>query len=224
MLTSIEWVHVRSAGIDTILSDTLKYHSDHVQIITNAKGQFSSTLAEYAMMVCSYFAKNIPRLLQNQKLKKWEKYVIKELRNSTLGIIGYGHIGQTTAKLAKIYGMKVIALRRNPTKAQHNPYCDVVYGSDRESLNRLFAESDYILCSAPLTSETEGMIGKEQFDHANKDAVFINVGRGPIVDESAMIDALKDGRLRGAGLDVFATEPLPTSSELWELDNVLVSS
>ena len=205
-----------------MMSDTL-LAADHVKTITNARGQFSSTLAEYTIMTCSYFAKNVPKLISNQQSKTWDKFTIRELRGSTMGIIGYGDIGRAVAKLAHVYGMKIIALRRNPKKVSDDPYCHVVYGSDTESLNRLFAESDYIVCSAPLTSETRGMIGKEQFDNAKKDSIFINIGRGPIVDENALIDALKDGRLLGAGLDVFTTEPLPTSNELWELDNVIIS-
>lgn len=117
--------------------------------------------------------------------------------------------------------MKVIALRRTIPSGPDDPYCDVVY--DRTMLNKLFQQSDYVLCSAPLTPETYHMIGKEQFDANNNGLVFINVGRGPIVDEQAMIDALQDGRLKGAGLDVFTTEPLSEDSELWKLDNVLLS-
>lgn len=175
------------------------------------------------MMACAYFAKDLPRLLRQTKAKNWEKYSVKELRGSTMGIVGYGDIGQAAAKLAKVYGMNIIALRRNPQRTQMDQFCDAVYGNDKESLNRLFSESDYVLCSAPLTPETKGMIGKEQFDSAKKGAVFINVGRGAIVDEDALIDALKDGSLKGAGLDVFATEPLPVESELWNLQNVLMS-
>jgi phosphoglycerate dehydrogenase-like enzyme len=170
---SLQWIHTRSAGIDAIFSPTL---SSTDATLTNAKGAFSSTLAEYTMMACSYFAKDLPRLLKNKQNKDWNKYSIKELRGSTLGIIGYGDIGRATAKLAKVYGMKVIALRRNPHKVnvEDDPYCDVVYGNDQ--LNTLFEESDYVLCSAPLTSETKGMITKRQFDCAKKDCVFINVG------------------------------------------------
>ena len=219
-LPSIEWIHTRSAGIDFVTSDTLA--SSHCTM-TNAKGQFSSTLAEYTLLACAYFAKDLPRLMRQKQAQNWQKYSVLELRGATLGIVGYGDIGRAAAKLAQVYGMKIIALRRNPQKAEADPYCDVVYGSDKASLNKLFEESDYILCSAPLTPETQGMITKEQFDHAKRDAVFINLGRGPIVDEDALIDALKDGRLKGAGLDVFMTEPLPRESELWRLDNVLLS-
>lgn len=220
-LPSIQWVHTRSAGIDFVYSEALaKLTSSNNIVVTNAKGQFSSTLAEYTMLACSYFAKDFPRLMRQKQAKNWGKYSVLELRGATLGIVGYGDIGRAAAKLASAYGMRIIALRRNPREDQ---LCDVVYGSDRESLNRLFAESDYVLCSMPLTPETRGMIGKEQFDNAKKDCVFINVGRGPIVDEDALIQALNDGSIKGAGLDVFSTEPLPVESDLWELENVIIS-
>jgi phosphoglycerate dehydrogenase-like enzyme len=216
-IPTIEWVHSRAAGIDFVASPALT--SWKGGIVTNAKGSFSSTLAEYTLMACSYFAKDLPRLLRNKKAKNWDKYPVLELRGATLGIVGYGDIGRACARLAAVYGMKVIALRRRPLP---DPFCTEVYGNDKDSLNRLFQKSDYILCSAPLTSETKGMIGKAQFDNAKEGAVFINVGRGPIVDEEALIEALR-GRLKGAGLDVFAIEPLPTDSPLWDMENVLLS-
>jgi len=220
---SLEWIQSRSAGIDVLMSDTLQNSSDKL-IMTNAKGAFSSTLAEYTMMACGYFAKDFPRLMKNKNNGKWEKYSVLELRGATLGVVGYGDIGRAAAKLAKAYGMNVIALRKNvPSKEaiEADPYCDLVYGTD--ALNQLFSECDYVLCAAPLTAETHKMIGKDQFDHAKKGCVFINVGRGPVVDESALIEALKDGRLKGAGLDVFTQEPLEDDSDLWTLENVLLS-
>jgi len=220
VLPTIEWVHMRSAGIDFVASEALSEANKRV-FISNAKGSFSSTLAEYTMMACAYFAKDLPRLLKQKNNRNWEKYSVLELRGATLGIIGYGDIGRAAAKLATAYGMKVIALRRNPNRSSEDPYCSTVYGS--MEMNKLFAESDYVLCSAPLTPETKGMITKEQFDAAKEDCCFINVGRGPIVDEDALIVALKSGKIKGAGLDVFSMEPLPESSELWDLDNVLLS-
>lgn len=222
---TLEWIQSRSAGIDVLLSETLTKSSDEL-VMTNAKGAFSSTLAEYTMMACGYFAKDFARLMQNKKDGNWEKYNILELRGATLGVVGYGDIGRASAKLAKAYGMRVIAQRRNVPSAEAiaaDPCCDVVYGSGPESLNKLFGECDYVLCAAPLTAETHEMIGKDQFDHAKEGCVFLNVGRGPVVDEPALIEALKDGRLKGAGLDVFATEPLEEDSELWTLENVLLS-
>lgn len=214
----MEWVHTRSAGIDFCTSHGLSQSKAYV---TNAKGLFSSTLGEYTMMACSYFAKNLPRLMHQQRTKQWIKYNVCELRGATMGVVGYGDIGRACAKLAHVYGMRVIALRRNPHLCRTDPLCDVVYGP--ESLNTLFEESDYIVCSAPLTAETQGLIGAQQFDRAKENAVFINLGRGPVVDEDALIAALKDGKLKGAALDVFTTEPLPEDSELWDLDNVLIS-
>ena len=237
-IDSIEWVHSRSAGIDYITSEALAESASPSRgvIVTNAKGSFSSTLAEYTMMAISYFAKDLPRLMRQKKDRNWGKYCVEEIRFKTLGIIGYGDIGRACAKLAKAYGMNVTALRRNPQKSAagsgDGELCDVVYPSDKASLHRLMSESDYILCALPLTAATKGMIDKEAFDHAKSNSVFINVGRGPIVDEDALIDALKRGSesesesggcLKGAALDVFATEPLPVDSELWSLDNVLMS-
>jgi phosphoglycerate dehydrogenase-like enzyme len=217
---SIEWVHVRSAGIDFIVSDEL---SQLPVTVTNAKGQFSSSLAEYAMMACSYFAKDLPRLLRQKRTKNWEKYDVEELRGKTLGIVGYGDIGRACAKLAHNYGMKIIALRRNPKLSVQDPYCSVVYGTDKKSLNQLMSESDYIVCSAPSTVETRGMVNADAFKAVKENAVFINLGRGPVIDEDALIEALKSGKLKGAALDVFSEEPLPPSNELWDLDNVLIS-
>jgi phosphoglycerate dehydrogenase-like enzyme len=219
-IPSIEWVHARSAGIDHLTSETL---SSTKATVTNAKGSFSSTLAESSMMAISYFAKDLPRLLRQKKDKNWEKYSVLEIRGAKLGIIGYGDIGKSTARLAKAYGMTVKALRRNVDRSKDDPFCDEVYPSDQTSLNRLFKECDYVLCAAPLTDQTRNLIGEEAFRHGDENTVFINVGRGPIVDENALIDALKNGKLKGASLDVFAIEPLPKDSMLWDLDNVLIS-
>ena len=193
--------------------------------MTNAKGSFSSTLAEYTMMAISYFAKDLPRVMKNKNDKNWEKYCIEEIRGKTLGIAGYGDIGKAAARLANAYGMKIIALKRNRPK-DDDPLIDKLYfGNDKQSLHRIMSESDYILCAAPLTPETEGMFDAEAFSKAKKNSVFINVGRGPIVNEDALISALEDknGNLKGAALDVFATEPLPLDSKLWTLNNVLLS-
>lgn len=219
---SIEWVHVRSAGIDFVVSDALSEYRDKVQF-TNAKGQFSSSLAEYVMMACSYFAKDLPLLMKNKQKKIWDNYDIEELRGKTMGIVGYGDIGRACAKMASVYGMRIVALRRHPFLSRQDCLCDRVYGRDKESLNKLMSESDYIVCSAPSTVETRGMVSAEAFDHVKKNAVFINLGRGPVVDESALIKALETGKLKGAALDVFSQEPLPPDNKLWELENVLIS-
>lgn len=219
---TLEWVHVRSAGIDFVVSDELSEFKNRVEV-TNAKGQFSSSLAEYVMMACSYFAKDLPRIMAQQKEKKWEQYDIEELRGKTMGIVGYGDIGRSCAKLATIYGMRVVALRRRPYLSRNDPLCDVVYGTSKANLNQLMSESDYIVCSAPSTVETRGLVNADAFANVKENAVFINLGRGPVVDEPALVEALKSGHLKGAALDVFAEEPLPPENELWGLDNILIS-
>mmetsp|Transcript_6198 Transcript_6198/g.8060 ORF Transcript_6198/g.8060 Transcript_6198/m.8060 type:complete len:432 (-) Transcript_6198:96-1391(-) len=221
---SIKWVHCRSAGIDFVESDRLIEVTEAQNIrVTNAKGQFSSSLAEYALFACSYFAKDLPRMMRQQKERKWEKYNVEELRGKTLGIVGYGDIGRSCAKLGTQYGMRIVALRRHPYLSRDDPFCNKVYDRSAESMQKLFSESDYIVCSAPSTVETRGMVNAAAFESVKNNAVFINLGRGPVVDENALIKALKEGNLKGAALDVFAQEPLPESNELWDLDNVLIS-
>lgn len=221
---SIEWVHCRSAGIDFVVSNELSEVPADRMLMTNAKGQFSSSLAEYCMMAMSYFAKDLPRLLRQKGEKNWEKYDVQELRGRTLGVVGYGDIGRATARLAHAYGMRVVALRRCPDLSRGDPLCDEVYGTSQESLCQLMSESDYVVCSAPLTPDTHGMVGSDAFRAAREGQVFINLGRGPVVDEAALVEALgAGGSLRGAALDVFSEEPLPRDHALWELDNVLLS-
>lgn len=141
-----------------------------------------------------------------------------------MGIIGYGDIGRAVAKLATVYGMRICALRRHPFLSRDDPYCDVVYGRDQSSLHELMSQADYIVCSTPSTVETRGMVSAAAFAAVKPGAVFINLGRGPVIDEAALIQELHPGgRLKGAALDVFSEEPLPASSELWNLPNVLLS-
>jgi phosphoglycerate dehydrogenase-like enzyme len=148
------------------------------------------------------------------------RFSVLELRGATVGIVGYGDIGQATARLAKAYGMKILALgRRQPAD---DGIADERF--DGSQLHHVLSRSDYVVCAAPLTPATTGMMGAAEFAAIKKGSVFINVGRGPTVDEPALIAALTSGHLKGAGLDVFCTEPLPKSSPFWDLDNVLLSA
>lgn len=154
------------------------------------------------------------------------RYSVSELRGSTIGIIGYGDIGRATARLAKAYGMKVLALVRQARLTIQDEYADELIVNDvgnNDGMSRIFTESDYVLCALPLTKSTYRCIGESQFALCKPNCVFINVGRGPIVDEEALIAALQTKQLKGAALDVFAIEPLPISSPLWDMDNVLLS-
>jgi len=212
------WIHSITAGVDHILCPEIVDNNDI--LLTNAKGVFSSSLAEYVMTACSYFAKDIPRLLHQQKECVWEKFCVRELRGATMGIVGYGNIGKACAKLAKVYGMKILALRRNPEESRSDPDVDQVYGID--DLNTVLSRSDYLVVAMPLTSETHHMLNESNLQYCKLGQVLINIGRGPLIDEAALIAALSD-RLQGAALDVFAVEPLPSDSPLWGLPNVLIS-
>lgn len=219
---SVEWVHTRSAGIDFISSQNLFYKLNAADIqLTNAKGMFSSTLAEYCMLACSYFSKDLPRLMRQKNEANWEQYPVLELRGSTLGVVGFGDIGRASAKLAKAYGMKVLGLKRTVPESFSDECCDEIF--DLSGLVEVVKRSDYILVSTPLTEQTRGLISKEVISHCKKTAVIINVGRGPIIDEEALIEALESGAIKGAGLDVMTVEPLPKESKLWKLPNVLLS-
>lgn len=225
--SSLEWIHSRSAGIDAYVSSELaSMLSSSAQTniqMTNAKGMYSSTLAEYTMMAVAYFAKDLPRLIQQQSESSWKKYPVEEIRGQTIGIIGYGDIGRAIAKLAKAYGMTVVATRRNPKLSQYDPYCDTILGN--ESLHTLMEQSDFIVVATPLTEETRGMVNKEALSRVKtQKAVIINVGRGPVIDEEALIHALQTGLVKGAALDVVTQEPLPPTSPLWNMTkNVLLS-
>ena len=198
------WVHSLSAGVDYLL--TPEFVASEAPL-TNGRGAFKDSLAEYAIAAMLFFAKDLRRLVRNQEARKWEPFDMRMLRGQTLGIVGYGEIGNATAQLAASLGMRVLAVRRRPALSESDPNLAATYGIDR--LPDMLAECDFVLVAAALTPETRGMMGAAEFAAMKPTAVVINVGRGPILVESALIDALQDGRIRGAALDVFDQEPLP---------------
>lgn len=145
---------------------------------------------------------------------------MQELRGATVGIVGFGDIGKAVARLAKAYGMHVLALGRREPPADPS-LADECF--DQAHLHDVLGRSDFVVLATPLTPATNGMMSSEQFHAMKKGSVFINVGRGPTVNEPALIEVLTSGHLKGAALDVFCEEPLSTQSELWDLDNVLLS-
>lgn len=205
MAPQLQWVHVLWAGLDSLLFPELLASP---VVLTNGRGVFARSLAEFAIAGMLWFAKDIPRMRQQQQEKRWEKFVVEELNGQRLGIVGHGSIGRAVAALATAFGMKVIGVGRT---------------SPREEFDEVIETSDFILVSAPLTPETRGLIGEAEFRRMKGRAVLINVGRGPVVDESSLIAALREGRIRGAVLDVFDEEPLPASHPFWTMENVLLS-
>jgi len=221
-LPNLRWLHSASAGLEHLLFDEL-VDAESVTV-TNAKGTYSHSLAEYALTCASYFAKDFPRLLAAKKSRSWEPFDVEELRGRTLGVVGYGDIGQATARLARAFGMRVVALRRRTELSageREEGVLSELFGPDR--LLDLAAACDYVVAALPHTPATHGLVSRAFLEAMRPNGVFINVGRGKTVDEAALVDVLRAGRIRGAGLDVFFEEPLPASSPLWALENVLIS-
>jgi phosphoglycerate dehydrogenase-like enzyme len=150
------------------------------------------------------------RLVMNQEAQRWEPYTVERLEGQTAGIVGYGGIGQAVGRRASALGMRVLTVRRRQEFGE-------------PTLDDVIASADYLVLCTPLTPATFRLISRERIAAMKAGAVFINVGRGATVDETALADALRNGRIRGAALDVFATEPLPPDHPLWQLDNVLIS-
>jgi phosphoglycerate dehydrogenase-like enzyme len=217
-LRRVEWIHSLSAGLDAVLTSEIV---ESPIPLTNSRGVFARSLSEFALAGMLYFAKNLNRMRESQRAKKWDQFDIEELHGSVLGIVGYGEIGRRTAERAKPFGMNVHILRRRPELTGSDPLVDRVYRP--EELDSLLGASDYLLLSAPLTDETRGMIGAGQLARMKSSAVVINLGRGPVLVETALIEALRRQNIRGAALDVFDEEPLPAGHPFYSLENVLLS-
>jgi len=217
MSPRVKWVHTRWAGLDTLLFPEL-VESDVT--LTNGRGVFSPALGEFALAAILYFAKDLRRMIRNQSAEVWEPFDVEEIAGKTVGIVGYGDIGQAVATRARAVGMQVLALKRHvPQKA--DPLVERFYKPD--ALLQMLARCDYIVVAAPLTEETRHMIGDAEFAAMKTTAVIINVGRGPVIDDAAMVRALTNRRIKGAGLDVVENEPLPAGHALYKLENVLLS-
>jgi phosphoglycerate dehydrogenase-like enzyme len=219
MCPKVRWVHSRSAGLETVLFPELV--ASPVPL-TNGRGVFSQSLGEFALAAILYFAKDLRRMNRNQEAGRWEPFDIVEIAGQTVGILGYGDIGRAVAARAKAMGMRVLAVkRRAPAAGQADPLVDRVFPVS--GLMEMLAQSDYVVVSTPLTDETRGMVGEKELRAMKQDAVMINLGRGPVIDEGALVRALSEKRIKGAALDVFDTEPLPEGHAFFGLENVLLS-
>jgi phosphoglycerate dehydrogenase-like enzyme len=214
----VQWVHSMAAGLDNLLFPALV---ESPVPLTNSRGVFSQSLGEFVMGAVLFFAKDFRRMVRNQEAGVWQAFDIDDISRQTLGIIGYGDIGRAVARRAKAFGMKVLALRRRPQQSQDDATVDEVLPVEKKL--ELMAAADYIVLTAPLTPETRGMIGIHELRAMKKTGVLINVGRGPVVQEAALINALQEKQIRGAALDVFDHEPLPEGHPFYRLDNLLLS-
>lgn len=188
--------------------------------LTTASGVHVRTLAEFTLLGLLYFAKHVPELLQRQRAKEWPRIrrPVHELSGQTMLILGLGEIGVEIARVASALGMRVIGVKRRPGAVEH---VDEVHAVER--LGDLVGRADAIVVTLPATEATRGLLDAETLAAVKPGAVLVNVGRGAVIDEDALVERLRDGTLAGAALDVFTTEPLPPESPLWELPNVLIS-
>jgi len=215
----VQWVHNRSAGLDGVLFPEIV--ASPVPL-TNGSGVFSPSLGEFALASILYFAKDLRRMIRSQEAGRWEQFDITEITGQTVGIVGYGDIGRAVATRVRAMGMRVLAVKRHgPPIYNVDPLVSQIYAPDR--LHEMLPQCDYVVVSAPLTHETKGMIDTAAFGVMKPTAVLINVGRGPVVDEQALISALSMNIIKGAALDVFDQEPLPEGHPLYKLQNVLLS-
>jgi phosphoglycerate dehydrogenase-like enzyme len=219
MAPAARWVHTRSAGLDDLLSPEL---AAHPAALTNASGVFSPSLGEWVLGAILFFAKDFRRLTRNQEAGVWEQFDVPFIEGQTVGIVGYGDIGRAVAARVRAMGMRVLALKRHPAPpGDVDGLAERIYAT--RSRSEMLAQCDYVVIAAPLTPETRGMIGAAEFAAMKREAVLVNVGRGPVVDEAALIEALSRELIKGAALDVFDREPLPAGHPFYRLENVLLS-
>ena len=219
MCPNVEWVHSRSAGLDGLLFPELV---ESPARLTNGSGIYSESLGEFVVGAILYFAKDLRRMIRNQAAGAWEPFDIVEVHGQTVGIVGYGDIGRAVATRVRALGMRVLGVKRHGPPARNgDPLAERIYGP--EGLIEMISRSDYVVAAAPLTPETMGLVGEPEIAAMKPDAVLINVGRGPVIEEAALVKALSEKRIKGAALDVFDTEPLPEGHPFYKLENVLLS-
>jgi phosphoglycerate dehydrogenase-like enzyme len=235
----LAWVHSATAGVERVLTPGSRQRD---LLITNARGVFSRPIAEYVLMMILAVSRRLPQLLELQRERTWQPLEGAELSDVTVGIVGLGSIGRAVATLATAFGCRVIATRRRseagaaaapdgePPQDEARPgagstgeglVLDQVLGPD--GLPALLAESDFVVLAAPLTPTTEGLIDGPALEAMKPGAWLINVARGRLIDERALLRALREGHIGGAILDTFRDEPLPPSSPFYDMDNVIVT-
>lgn len=214
----LRWIQLTSAGADHVDPAPLRTRG---VTLTTAQGVQARPIAEFVLASILAWAKDVPSLVRRQQSRTWSRDTLLEVTGRTVGILGFGAIGLEVAALVRAVGMRVIAAVRSEPSAEQRARADELL--PWRDLGALLARSDYVVLALPLSDETRGLIGAARLARMPASSVLINVGRGGIVDEDALVRALRAGTIRGASLDVFATEPLPAESPLWGLDNVLVS-
>lgn len=219
----LKWIQLVSAGADHIMDAGV---GETDIMVTTASGIHGAAMVEYTICMMVMLARRIPMVLKESQQKQWKPgrlrlYYGDELYGKTLGILGLGTIGQRVATVAKALGMKVIGLRRSGQTGEKSETVDEVYSP--EGIMEMLPQCDFVLVVVPFTAETRNMIGEKELRAMKPTAHLINVARGEIVDEAALAKALQEGWIAGAAFDVFAKEPLPPESELWDIPNLIIT-
>lgn len=214
---NVQWIQATSAGIGQFVARNAFGTRLPSTRFTTASGVHSVPLAEFCIMAMLVHFRGLAHLQSEQRAHHWERFATTDLTNKTVAIVGLGRIGKEVARLSKAFGMRVIGTKARENDAQ----VDAFYPA--EQLHEMLGIADIVVLIVPHTPLTDKMIGSAEFGAMKRGAYLINIARGAVVDEPAMIEALQSGQLGGAALDVFATEPLPAESPLWGMSNVLVS-
>ena len=220
LASRVRWVQTTSSGVGSLVHSLGLADSD--LIVTTARGVHADALAEFVMLCVLAHAKDLPRISRDQRARRWERYCGRDLVGATLLVVGAGQVGARVGKAARAFGLRVLALvnRKDPARtAALN--ADAVYGPDE--LHQALSQADYVVLALPHTPQTERMIDARAFANMKPGVTLINIARGQVVDEEAMIARLRSGHIAFAGLDVTIVEPLPDSSPLWDFSNVLIS-
>jgi phosphoglycerate dehydrogenase-like enzyme len=227
----LRWVHSAIGGVESMVAATRR---DPPLLLTNARGVFSRPVAEYVLMMILAIARRLPELMELQKERTWQPLEGRELRDVTIGIVGYGSIGREVARLAAPFGCRIVATRRNPSLGSAAADGSDGAGEDGsgtkvdvmlapEELPQLLREADFVVLAAPLTEATENLVDDRALALMRPGAWLVNVSRGGLVDERALLRVLREGAVGGAVLDTFRQEPLPPTSPFYELPNVILT-
>ncbi len=219
----LRWIHSPAAAVHQLMFPELIQSK---VVVTNSTGIHGPVVAEHAIAVLLALAKRLPQAMQYQAKREWSQDQLwhgqprpREVADATVAVIGMGGIGREFVARAKALGMKVLAVRENPGKGLEG--ADAVFASAQ--IDQVLPQADYVLLCTPVTPATTGIINASRLSKMKPDAYLINVARGPLIDETALLDALKHRRIAGAALDVFNEEPLPANSPFWSLDNLLIT-
>jgi phosphoglycerate dehydrogenase-like enzyme len=227
----LKWVQTCGAGVDHLATHPL-IHADVT--FTTASGVHAACISELVFAFILHFQRNLPKIRSYASQRKWpaqnelfEFFDRPDLDQQSLMVIGLGSIGRRVARLGRTFGMRVLGIKRDPASAPELRYlseksvADAVFGIGE--MPEIVPQADYLILCLPLTAETRGLINRHILDRMKRSAILINVGRGALIDEAALVESLRNGGIAGAGLDCFAAEPLPPEHPFYEMENVIVS-